>query len=355
MDAVDAAVLRISNNDTAALHYYQQTTIPADIKHSLQAITATSTISHITEFDVIIGQLFAKSSQQIIKAAGLLNKDICAIGSHGQTVLHLPHETHPRTLQIGDPNIIAYQTGITTVADFRRMDMAACGEGAPFAPLFHQHLFHNKKCVVLNLGGIANITILDDSQTSVTGFDTGPGNTLMDLWTQQYLKQDFDKNGQWAASGQCQPQLLDRLLDENYFTKKLPKSTGKDLFNLQWLNSKLAQPTFNIEPRHVQATLLELSAVTISQAIQQYAPECNELLVCGGGVHNTTMMKRLGELNTAVAVKSTAKYGIQPNAVEAMTFAWLAKCRLENQPVDLSAITGADKEILLGAVYEAKT
>ena len=355
MDAIDVALVRIIEHELELIKYHQ-TPISKKLQQAIRSINAESTLNEVSELDVIMGNLFAEASLQIIESGDLSPADIHAIGSHGQTVLHLPNAKHPRTLQIGDANIIAYQTGITTVADFRRMDVAAGGEGAPLAPAFHQWLFQNKKSerVILNIGGMANITLLPaNNKTAVTGFDTGPGNTLMDEWIQQHLDQDFDEDGNWAKSGQCNQELLSVLLDEAYFKIIPPKSSGKDYFNLQWLENKLSQSKIAIGPDDVQATLLELSVITIRDAIKNYAPECDEILVCGGGVHNKFMMQRLRNLQTKAEISSTEKVGLNPDAVEAVAFAWLAKRRMENQFGNLTSVTGANDQVMLGAIYQA--
>ncbi len=355
MDAIDAALVRIVEHELELIQY-QQTPISKNLQQTIRSINTESSLSEISELDVIMGNLFAEASLQIINSEDLSPDDIHAIGSHGQTILHLPNDKHPRTLQIGDANIIAYQTGITTVADFRRMDIAAGGEGAPLAPAFHQWLFQNEKSnrVILNIGGMANITLLPaDKKTAIAGFDTGPGNTLIDEWIQQHLDQDFDEDGNWAESGQYDQELLSVLLDEAYFKADPPKSTGKDYFNLQWLESKLSQSKKPIAPNDIQATLLELSIITISDAIKSYAADCDEILVCGGGVHNKFMMRRLRDLQTKAEISSTEKVGLNPDAVEAATFAWLAKRRMENQFGNLISVTGADDQVILGAIYNA--
>ena len=355
MDAIDAALVRIVEHDLELIQY-QQTPISKNLQQTIRSINTESTLSEISEIDVIMGNLFAEASLQLIESGDLAPEDIHAIGSHGQTILHLPGAEHPRTLQIGDANIIAYQTGITTVADFRRMDIAAGGEGAPLAPAFHQWLFQDDKSerVILNIGGMANITLLPaNDKTAITGFDTGPGNALMDDWIQQHLDQDFDRDGKWASSGQCHQELLSLLLDETYFNAAPPKSTGKDFFNLQWLEEKLSQLKTSIDANDVQATLLELSVITISDAIKNHAPVCDEVLVCGGGVHNKLMMQRLSELQSGTKINSTEKAGLDPDAVEAVAFAWLAKRRMENQFGNLTSVTGADDQVILGAIYNA--
>jgi anhydro-N-acetylmuramic acid kinase len=357
MDAIDAALVRIVEHDLQLIQY-QQTPISKKLQQTIRSINTESTLSEISEIDVIMGNLFAEASLQVIESGDLVPEDIHAIGSHGQTILHLPEAKHPRTLQIGDENIIAYQTGIITVADFRRMDIAAGGEGAPLAPAFHQWLFQNEKSdrVILNIGGMANITLLPaDNKTAITGFDTGPGNALMDEWIQQHLDQDFDRDGIWASSGQSNQELLSQLLDEAYFKTAPPKSTGKDFFNLQWLENKLSMLKTSIDANDVQATLLELSVVTISDAIKNHAPDCDEILVCGGGVHNKLMMQRLSDLQSETKINSTQKAGLDPDAVEAVAFAWLAKCRMENQSGNLTSVTGADDQVILGAIYNAGT
>jgi anhydro-N-acetylmuramic acid kinase len=357
MDAIDAALVRIVEHDLQLIQY-QQTPISKKLQQTIRSINTESTLSEISEIDVIMGNLFAEASLQVIESGDLVPEDIHAIGSHGQTILHLPEAKHPRTLQIGDANIIAYQTGIITVADFRRMDIAAGGEGAPLAPAFHQWLFQNEKSdrVILNIGGMANITLLPaDNKTAITGFDTGPGNALMDEWIQQHLDQDFDRDGIWASSGQSNQELLSQLLDEAYFKTAPPKSTGKDFFNLQWLENKLSMLKTSIDANDVQATLLELSVVTISDAIKNHAPDCDEILVCGGGVHNKLMMQRLSDLQSETKINSTQKAGLDPDAVEAVAFAWLAKCRMENQSGNLTSVTGADDQVILGAIYNAGT
>ncbi len=355
MDAIDAALVRIGEHELELI-LYQQTPISKKLQQTIRSINTESTLSEISEIDVIMGNLFAEASLQIIESGDLAPEDIHAIGSHGQTILHLPDAKHPRTLQIGDANIIAYQTGITTIADFRRMDIAAGGEGAPLAPAFHQWLFQNEKSerVILNIGGMANITLLPaNDKTAITGFDTGPGNALMDEWVQQHLDQDFDRDGEWAKSGQFNQELLSTLFDEAYFKAAPPKSTGKDFFNLQWLEEKLSQLNTSIDANDVQATLLELSVITINDAIKTHAPDCDEILVCGGGVHNKAMMQGLRDSQTRAEINSTEKVGLNPDATEAVAFAWLAKRRMENLFGNLTSVTGADDQVILGAIYNS--
>lgn len=356
VDAVDASLVRIEGS-TLEVIQYQQTSIADDIKQKILAIEKTSPMHEICTLDAIMGEIFAEAAINIMRISNISNKDVQAIGSHGQTVLHTPNTLHPNTLQIGNPNIIAYKTGVITIANFRSMDMAVGGQGAPLVTAFHQWQFQNEqdKQVVLNLGGIANITILpNEKNQQIIGFDTGPCNILMDAWIRRHLKRNFDKNGLWAKSGKCDQSLLSLLLTDTYFKTDPPKSTGKDVFNLKWLDQKLAQLDTTLEPKNVQATLLELSVTAISSALKKYAPRYDKLLVCGGGVYNTAIIERLKQLNPTMKIYSTAECGLDPNAVEAVAFAWLAKCRLENRTSNIPSVTGAKDHVLLGAIYDAR-
>lgn len=353
MDAIDAVLTDIDANDLKVI-YYRQFPIPTDIQESIKAINADTPIASITRLDAVLGQLFAGAVNDLLDAARIEAGAVRAIGSHGQTVLHLPSGPYPRTLQIADPARIAVLTGITTVADFRRNDIAAGGQGAPLACAFHAWRFRDPDAdrVVLNLGGMANITLLPaDPDLEVTGFDTGPGNVLMDGWIRYHLGHDYDQNGQWAASGRCHEPLLSALLSDPYFSKAPPKSTGRDDFNLDWLSARMSAKDYSIGTADVQATLLELTARSISAAITVHAATTRQVLVCGGGVHNHRLIQRLVELLPQRTVVATNDFGIDANAVEALTFAWLAKCRMENRPANLPGVTGASRPVLLGAIY----
>ena len=272
--------------------------------------------------------------------------------------MHLPGATPPRTLQIGDPNQISGLTGITTVADFRRADMAAGGQGAPLAPAFHAWRFPRMAPatrVILNIGGIANITILPASRTSeVTGFDTGPGNTLMDAWIQRCRDLDFDDRGGWAASGRVQEDLIKLMLADSYFCCA-PTEKHRQRRLQPGMAGICSAENSGVVCRNedIQATLLELTAASIANAVLEHAPETDEVLTCGGGIHNNLLMERLQGLLPAIPIKSTADYGADPDAVEALTFAWLAQQRLENVPGNLPSVTGARKPVVLGAIYAA--
>jgi anhydro-N-acetylmuramic acid kinase len=297
---------------------------------------------------------FSQAANQLLSEAGCAAKDIKAIGSHGQTVRHRPELTYPFTLQIGDPNIIAANTGITTIADFRRMDMAHGGQGAPFAPAFHHQFFSSasEPRAVVNLGGIANVTLLQPRQSPL-GFDTGPANTLMDQWITQHKSLDYDKDGLWASSGEVIEELLDALLTEDYFTQTAPKSTGCEYFNMNWVIQKTQNLELNqFAPEDVQRTLLQLTVNTVTEAIKEQMPN-GQVYLCGGGAHNPLLKQELQNKLPNLKVSSTEKLGVAPDWVEAMTFAWFASKTLNQQPIALNSITGAHQNSILGGIYHA--
>lgn len=355
MDAIDTALVNLSEDELELVHY-EQYPIDNVIRTAVRELNKDSSIQKVTELDAVMGHCFADSVLKTLQTTGLKHEQISAIGSHGQTVLHLPDSDHPRTLQIGDPNLIAYKTRITTVSDFRRMDMAAAGQGAPLAPAFHAFKFRDpeKNRVILNIGGIANISILPaETKSPVTGFDTGPGNGLLDDWNRIHNKTVFDNNSEWATSGQANESLLSLLLQDGYFSLMPPKSTGRDYFNVQWLENLLKKNTENLPPEDIQATLLELSVQSIADAINTYAVKTDEVLVCGGGIHNERLLEKLRQKLESITIASTTIEGIDPDAVEAITFAWLASCRVNQHPPNLYRITGANENTLLGGIYES--
>ncbi|SEW25863.1 anhydro-N-acetylmuramic acid kinase [Luteibacter sp. 329MFSha] len=302
--------------------------------------------------DVAVGMAFADAARAVIAKAGVPASSVTAIGSHGQTIRHRPSGTHPFTLQIGDASVIAERSGIDTVADFRRADVAAGGQGAPLVPAFHATVLRPTEGsrVVLNLGGIANVTRLTP-EGDVTGFDTGPANGLMDAWCLRHRGEAFDRDGVFAASGTVDAALLAELLDDAYFVLDPPKSTGREHFHLAWLDEhpRVAE----LSPEDVQATLLALSAASIGDAIARYAPDAVDVVACGGGVHNTALMRALTARLGGRVLRSSAEFGIDPDQMEAMAFAWLAYRRVRGEPGNLPAVTGARGLRLLGAVYAA--
>lgn len=302
-----------------------------------------------------LGAFFAVAVNNLIQKAGLHPEAICAIGSHGQTIRHRPELNHPFTLQIGDPSTIAHNTGITTIADFRRKDIAANGQGAPLAPAFHQAIFHNKNenRVIINIGGIANITwIPNDENLRCSGFDTGPGNGLLDLWCKKHTANDFDKQGEWARSGTPIESLLNELLAFDYFDSPPPKSTGKEQFNEEWLNGYLKSYCTSI-PEDIQATLLELTVISLKNAIRTHCVGASHLYICGGGVLNTYLMERLGQA-CGIPTASTQSIGVDPEWVEAIAFAWLARQTKHNLTGNLPSVTGATQRVILGGIYPGK-
>lgn len=353
MDGVDCVVAAFDSSHQVKIIASHLAHIPQDLKELALDISlgeGKNAFTTVAELDMLFGQLFASCVNDLLSKAKLSPEHITAIGSHGQTLWHHPREPYPFTLQIGDPNIIAKSTGITTVADFRRGDMALGGQGAPFVPPFHQSLFGQEKPrIVLNIGGIANITVLSNKQQSCIGFDTGPGNGLMDAWIQETLSKPYDADGAYAKSGKASAKLLSALLDDPFFAQAAPKSTGKDYFNLAWLKQHLQGLT--LEPNDVQATLLQLTAISIAQAIKPYYSHA-EVLVCGGGWHNTALIDEIcAQLGKDYAVTTTETYGLHPDWVEAACFAWYAKMRVELTAVDLTAITDAMRPTILGGVY----
>jgi anhydro-N-acetylmuramic acid kinase len=354
MDAVDAALVEFRRGRVASLDY-RQYAIRQDLRDRVRRLGKDSPLQDVAEMDARLGRLFARAVKSLLRSTRISPRLVRAIGSHGQTILHGPDAGHPYSLQIGDPNIIARVTGITTVADFRRMDLAAGGQGAPLAPAFHAAQFRTAKqhrCV-LNIGGIANITVLPPIRAgTVRGFDTGPGNGLLDDWSRRHLRAEFDRDGRWAARGSANAALLRAMLRDGYFHRAPPKSTGREHFNLRWLERLLKRQGGGIPPADVQATLLELTASSIATAFRRHAGHTAEMLVCGGGIHNKLLMLRLRERLAGIVVRSTADYGLDPDCIEAVTFAWLAMRRVEKKPGNLPSVTGARQPVLLGAVYE---
>lgn len=303
--------------------------------------------------DVSIGQLFARAAITLLANEDIERTAIRAIGSHGQTVFHYPQGDTRFTLQIGDPNSIAQISGITTIADFRRKDMAAGGEGAPLAPVLHRNCFQSTSSdrVVLNVGGIANITVLNKDGTCLA-FDTGPANVLMDYWIGKHQQKNYDKNGDWAASGNIIQPLLKLLLNEPYFSRATPKSTGRELFNGLWLEEKLQKLGLDLAITDVQATLLRFTIDSIVNGIRKTSQPA-EVYVCGGGVHNNAFMDNLQVQLSDCNVLSTAKLGIDPDWVEAIAFAWMAKQTGEGRTIDTTPFTGATQATVLGGIYKA--
>jgi len=352
LDGIDAVITYIDDTNIR-LHSSSHFHWPVEIRASLQQlIEKQDSLDEMLRLDQLCAEQFAAASLALLEQSGIAKQDIVAIGSHGQTIRHAPEHRPGYTLQIGNPATIAESTGITTVTDFRSRDIAAGGQGAPLAPAFHQAVFEDttKTRVVLNIGGIANITLLNGQ--AVIGFDTGPGNRLLDDWCKKHTGKDFDQNGHLAASGQVNPQLLKKLLADPYFIADHPKSTGSDYFNLAWLQPQLED--FSSETTaNIQATLSALTANSIADQIIKIAADCDEVLVCGGGAHNNHLMQQLQARLPASIVMSTEKQGFHPDWVEAMAFAWLAHRTLSGLPGNIPAVTGAKGPRICGGVYYA--
>ncbi|MCS5588171.1 MAG: anhydro-N-acetylmuramic acid kinase [Porticoccaceae bacterium] len=352
VDAVDAVAVDFADDKFSWIGSHSQT-IADNLKQDILRLCHSDAdrVQLLAETDHRLGKLYAATSLALLDKLGLEASQIAAIGCHGQTVRHAAPTEHsiPFSLQIGDANILAANTGIAVVADFRRKDMALGGQGAPLVPAFHRQMFASaeKNRVIVNIGGIANITSLP-TDNSCTGFDTGPGNMLMDLWSQTHLGTAYDHNGDWAASGSANRELLQQLKCDDFFAQPAPKSTGRELFNRDWLNTQLSGYT-NLPPEDIQATLLALTVETICEAIDGLGNPVQEAYICGGGAFNKALMAGLKQLLPAVA--ATEALGIAPNWVEACAFAWLAKQRIEHKAGNLAAVTGAKRETILGAVY----
>lgn len=356
-DGIDAALVRFSN-DAGQLHSElvlgRTFGWDEDLRAALLALGqgGHASLDDIGRLDTHVAEVFAEAALRLIEAGGISPGHVQAIGSHGQTIRHRPHGAHPFTWQIGDGNVIAERSGITTVADFRRRDVAAGGHGAPLMPAFHTALLRSpdEDRAVLNLGGIGNFTLLPQ-RGDVRGFDTGPANALLDVWCELHTRQPYDAGGRFAASGQRSEALLQRLLADEWFALPPPKSTGREHFHLAWLEERLE--ALPLAPADVQATLLELSARTVANALLTHQPDTRRVLACGGGVHNAQLMTRIAAHLPGVIVESTAEHGIDPDFVEAMGFAWLAHETLAGRAGNLPSVTGARGRRVLGAVYPA--
>ncbi len=356
LDGIDAALVRFENKQATVVKAICSP-FSSDLINEIKSLInpTTNEISRLMALDVQLGNSFAEAVKQLLAKAKIKKQDIVAIGSHGQTIRHLPTAEHATTLQIADPNIIAEVTGITTVADFRRRDMAAGGQGAPLVPAFHQQIFRDSKKnrVILNLGGIANITLLPaDKSKAATGFDTGTANTLMNHWIQQQKNKSYDENGKWAESGTVNEDFLKELLNDDYFNLKPPKSTGTEYFNPAWLTKKLSAFLF-LAAEDVQATLAAFTATTIKDAVNQYASEAEEIIICGGGVHNDFLLQQFKQLLPNIEINSSAKYGLDPDYIEATAFAWLAKRTMNHKVGNLPDVTGASHSVILGGIFSA--
>ena len=348
LDGIDAA-LAVARGKQLRLVKNVHRAYPARLRSRLLALqqTGNDELHRSTLLANELSDLYAGSVRRLLSRAGIAPRDVSAIGCHGQTVRHRPVEGY--TLQLVNGARLAERSGITVVCDFRNRDIAAGGEGAPLVPAFHRALFASarRSRAIVNIGGIANVTSLP-ARGAVTGFDCGPGNCLLDAWAWEKRRLRYDARGAWAASGRVIPRMLAKLLAHPFFRRRPPKSTGRDQFNLQWVKRALS----GSEPvADVQATLLELTALTIARAVRTHAARSREVYVCGGGARNRALLSRLAELLPGKRVATTTALGVEPEHVEALAFAWLARQALRREPGNLPAVTGARGPRVLGAIY----
>ncbi|MDN5872344.1 MAG: anhydro-N-acetylmuramic acid kinase [Nitrococcus sp.] len=354
MDAVDAALVAFDPPRRAQALAVCSSALPESLITQLRAIGPQTPLACVARADAAVADAFAGATHELLATSGHRREQIRAIGSHGQTVWHAADACPALSVQIGDPNRLAERTGITVVADFRRRDLAAGGQGAPLASSLHAELFRRQGAdtIVLNLGGIANITLLPgNTAADITGFDCGPANTLMDAWCRRHRKGNFDAGGAWAAAGILHHALLERLISDAFFQRPAPKSTGPEYFNLDWMASRAADILADVSPGNVQTTLAELTALTAARAIRESLAGPAEVLVCGGGAHNRYLLTRLEANLPEYHVCSTVELGVDPDFIEAIAFAWLARCRLYNMAGNVLTVTGARRSVVLGGIY----
>lgn len=357
-DGVDAVVVRLTQSNPPTFETLAALAMPysAELKQRILATTsaqASIALDDLGALDHDIALAFSAAANAAMNAAGLQASEITAIGSHGQTLRHRPDIASRFTMQAGDPSLMAERTGCTVVADFRRRDMAAGGQGAPLAPIIHHALWASSSeasantTAVLNLGGIANVTLLSADQ-EVLAWDTGPASCLMDAWCAKHQGQPFDANGAWAATGKVDHELLEAFMRDPYFQRTFPKSTGREYFNMDWLS---AFDVSTKEAQDVQRTLLAFTAQSIAHELARSAQPVTRLIVCGGGVHNVELMRALSDALPDTGVQSSAASGVDPDYVEAVAFAWMAHQTINHLPSNLPSVTGAQGARILGGIY----
>lgn len=351
VDAIDAALVDFTGDTPrciAASSYPIDAALKNEILHACRQRLKTA--NEASELDQTLARRYAAASQQLLEQAGLAARDVIAIGCHGQTVHHAPAAKPPFSLQLGNAQLLADLTGIPVISDFRRADIETGGQGAPLVPAFHNAVLrsHEQDRVVANIGGMANITFLPmAAEAAVRGFDTGPGNVLMDEWIKRHKNMAYDANGEWAASGKVNRPLLARMLEDDYFRRPPPKSTGREHFNLLWLDERL-NACQGLAAEDVQATLCELTAATLCLGITLVSPGCQQLILCGGGAHNKELLRRLARHLPGCRIRSSDEFGIHPDFMEAIAFAWLTHRHLNGQSGNLPSVTGAKCAVVLG-------
>lgn len=358
LDGVDASVFAFSQTHTPSPRFelLKHVHMPFDASLRDQLVRVCQgeaiTVATLGLLDHQVALTYVKAIELAITSAHLQSDQIHVIGAHGQTVHHQPTGAYRYTMQIGDGNLMAVRTGIPVVTDFRRRDMALGGQGAPLAPSFHQWVLRDPlRCrMVVNLGGIANLTVLSPG-SNTRGFDTGPANILMDAWIERHRQKPYDQDGAWARGGQVITSLLQGLLNDDYFLMPPPKSTGRELFNLHWLDKKLAQQPQAIDVQDVQRTLLELTAVSVATAICNEPTTVGDVVVCGGGARNLFLMERLTSKLQGWNVNPSDAFGIPSQAMETLAFALFALRTMQGQPSSEPLVTGAQRSCLLGNIY----
>jgi anhydro-N-acetylmuramic acid kinase len=353
MDGLDAALVEFEDR-TCTIKATVSPPYSDGLRERLERLVAPPHETRLAEVGALhtgVAHAFAAAVSELLTAAGVDASAIRAVGSHGQTVFHQPGTSEPFSMQLGDPGTLAALTGITVVADFRNADLASGGQGAPLVPAFHRWAFGSLRTdrAVVNIGGIANVTLLHADGTT-TGFDTGTGNGLMDLWCREHRSMPYDDSGKWAATGTVNTALLKQMRDDPYFAMAPPKSTGREYFNADWLTAHLDRTSPQPSAEDIQATLSELTASEIAVAIRSI-PTCTEIAICGGGAHNLNLIERIRNLLPGCSVDTTARWGMDPSWVEAAAFAWQARQRLSGEPSNVPSVTGASASISLGGVF----
>ncbi len=348
VDGIDAALVSIKGNKIKLICSHEQT-FSESLKMDLQSIIQSQSVSllQLSNTDAKLANEFSTAVEQLISKSKIDRSQIVAIGSHGQTIFHQPNGENRNTWQIGSPHIIAANTRIKVVSSFRNLDMAYGGQGAPLAPIIHKKLFEqdNKNTAVVNLGGIANISFVGKDYPMTVGFDTGPANCLMDEWIFIHKKKTFDKNGQWASQGELNQALLDNMLKDEYFSKPTPKSTGREYFNQSWLESMM-QNFKSLTPNNIQTTLAHLTAITISNVVNEEEYPIDEIILMGGGANNT-YLKNIIQKYSEIKLSSSNEYGYDSDWIEAILFAYFAYIRVNEQRLDLTSFTGSSQTQLL--------
>jgi anhydro-N-acetylmuramic acid kinase len=353
VDGIDAALVAIDNNSIRLIGTYEQG-FSQEMQSTLQTIIKSQEINLrlLSDIDAKLADEFSYAVENLLLKTKITKQDVIAIGSHGQTIFHQPLGDYKNTLQIGSPHRLAAKTGLTVIANFRNLDMAYGGQGAPLAPLIHSKLFieNNKNTAVINLGGITNISFIGKDYKQLIGYDIGPANCLIDEWTSIHLQKPYDKNGTWARQGLLNKILLNEMLNDDYFKLPYPKSTGREYFNLNWLKNFKEEINTTSE-NDIQTTLTHLIAASISQSIKQQNHSIEQIIVMGGGAKNSFIKELISEY-TKIPTVSSNSYGFDPQWIEAILFAYMAYKRINHQKLDLSSFTGSTQAILVGDIIE---